>query len=119
MVLKAFRTIALLEFIPYEEMLGPVRKELEGGTGLSKEKIKSNPVLNMGAMLVVLFALLLLIIVMLLWIKYLYPGTRVNKIMHKLKAKVFWNSILRYLLTSYLSTSLGCMFALYAMHLGI
>ena len=64
---------------------------------------------------VILLALLLLAIVL---VKTSKTGSRINNLFIKVKSKLFWNFLIRYILQTYLRTSVGCMMAFYAVSFG-
>lgn len=140
MAVETFKVIALGEFIPYDWMTDPIKDllsppeveeiidededidELEGededqneDEDSEEDAEKANVLANMGIMLVFLGVILVLIILVIVLIRSCKEGTCCHRQAMKLKAKIFWNSILRYILQSYLKTSLSCVFALSAM----
>ena len=65
---------------------------------------------NMGIMLVFALILILVIIPVFIVIKFCPPG-KIRGLFEKLKAKLMWNSVIRYILQSYLKTSIVCLMA--------
>ena len=131
MAIEAFRVIALGEFIPYDWLTDPIKDllskpeedtdsdedaedEAEDEADEEKDVSKANVLANMGVMLVILAVILVVIILVIILIRSCKKGTCCHRQAMKIKAKIFWNSILRYVLQSYLKTSLGCLFALAA-----
>ena len=112
MGLKTFRTIALGEFIPYEWLTTPLKEMLKSDEGAENTDEKSNVLANMGVMLVILVAIIFVIVLLLLFICLCKRSPKILNIFQKIKAKIFWNSILRFILQSYLKTTLGCLFAI-------
>ena len=63
-------------------------------------------------MLVFLVFILILVILTVLLIRICKPGSKLHNAFLKVKKKLFWNTFLRYALTSYLKTSLSVVAAL-------
>ena len=72
---------------------------------------------NMGVMLPILMLILILAILIGLCVKYNKRDSKLHNLMMKVKKKVFYNSMLRFVLQSYLKTSIGAVFALKLMKL--
>ena len=72
----------------------------------------------MGVNLVFGVILLALIVLVVVLVRTSKPGSRINNLFVKVKAKLFWNSVIRYILQSYLKTSIGCMMAVSAISFG-
>ena len=116
MAIETFRTIALGEFIPYDWFTEPLSKpfkrpEEEGEDG--EENDRSNVLANMGVMLVILAIIVVLATLVILLVKCFDLGPKIQNLFLKIKAKIFWNSILRFILQSNLKTAIGTFFALY------
>ena len=114
MGLKTFRTIALGEFIPNEWLTKPIKellksKESEDSDAIKEEK--SNVLANMGVMLVILVVMIVLILFTGLFICLCRKSPKCLNIFKQIRAKIFWNTILRFILQSYLKTTIGCLFA--------
>jgi hypothetical protein len=121
MGLKTFRTVALGEFIPYEWLTKPLKEMLkskESEEGDQSKEEKSNVLANMGVMLVILVVLIFVIALLVLCICLCKRCTKIQNLVKKVKAKIFWNSVLRFILQSYLKTTLGCLFAISLMSFG-
>ena len=84
-----FRTVALGEFIPYEEVTGPLSEPFQSEEG---ENILS----SMGVMLVFGGIVLILAVLVVIMFRCCRPGMKCHSIGQKLKAKIFWNSMLRF-----------------------
>ena len=102
-----FRTVALGEFIPYEEVTGPLSEPFQSEEG---ENILS----SMGVMLVFGGIVLILAVLVVIMFRCCRPGMKCHSIGQKLKAKIFWNSMLRFSLQSSLKNSLAVMFTIKA-----
>lgn len=116
MAIETFRTIALGEFIPYEWLTEPLSKPFkrpEEEEGEDGENDRSNVLANMGVMLVILAMIVVLAVLIILLIKCFDLGQKIQDLFLKIKAKIFWNSILRFILQSNLKTAIGTFFALY------
>ena len=115
MGIKTFRTIALGEFIPYEWLTKPLKKMLKNKESeeddASKED-KSNVLANMGVMLVILLVIIFLTVFTSLFICLCKKCPKCLNIFEKIRAKIFWNGILRFILQSYLKTIIGSLFAI-------
>ena len=115
MGIKTFRTIALGEFIPYEWLTKPLKKMLKNKESeeddASKED-KSNVLANMGVMLVILLVIIFLTVLASLFICLCKKIPKCLNIFQKIRAKIFWNGILRFILQSYLKTIIGSLFAI-------
>ena len=106
--LQTFRSIALGEFIPSEWLTDRVKDVmLEEG-----QSVESNVLSSMGVMLIILLALLLVILPAVAIVKCGKPGSKLHSIFMALKKKLLWNSLIRFLLQSYLKTILGTLIAL-------
>ena len=104
MAIKEFRFIALGEFIPSHWLTDPINEELSNtsmNTDDSEEE-STNIITQMGSMLVVLMALIVLAKISLVFILLCKNNRKIQNIFLKLKKKIFWNGLLRYALTSYL-----------------
>lgn len=114
MAIETFRVIALGEFIPYDWLTDPLKEALasdEADTSDSDLEDKSNVLANMGVMLVILVVLLVVSFLLVCIIRGCKKGSCCHRMSQKIKAKFFWNGILRYILQSYLKTSIGCALA--------
>ena len=102
MVIEALRMIALGEFIPFHWLTDPIEEKLEMA---DDQKIFS----NMGAFFVViiLFSLLTLTIVMLL--RCFRRSSKIKAIVLRLRRKLFWNSLIRTIITGYLKLSFAAL----------
>ena len=67
----------------------------------------------MGVMLVFLAIIVILAVVIVILIKFCKPGSKLHNLFLKIKGKIFWNSLLRYILQSNLKIAIGTLFALY------
>lgn len=85
--------------------------DFENGESTKVEVDKSNVLANMGVMLVFLVILIVMILLVLLLVRFCKKGSALHNKFLQVKAKIFWNSIFRFILQSYLKTALGCMFA--------
>ena len=72
----------------------------------------------MGVNLVFGVILLALIVLVIIFVKMSKPGSCTNKLFIKIRSKLFWNYVIRYILQTYLRTSVGCMMAFYAVSFG-
>ena len=107
------RVIALGEFIPYHILTDPIKEKL--GTSSIEEgepEQKKSVISGMGVMLVVLIFILLLAVLTISLIRFCKCSSKLYKVFLKVKTKLFWNMFLRYILTSYLKTSLSVLAAL-------
>ena len=68
----------------------------------------------MGVMLVIGIVVVVIAVIVTLLVKFCKQGTKFYNLMTKLKAKIFWNSIIRTMLQGYLKIALGVAFAIYA-----
>ena len=96
--------IALGEFIPYHWLSDPINEELNKfnkKTDDSEEGTQSLLV-KMGSMPVVLMALIVIATITLVFVLLCKNNRKIQNIFLKLKKKIFWNSLIRYVLTSYL-----------------
>jgi len=121
MGLKTFRTIALGEFIPFDWLTKPLKEMLKGKEseeGVVNFEEKSNVFANMGVMLVILFVMVAVIALIFVCICLCRRNTRIKNIFLKVKAKIFWNGILRFILQSYLKTTIGSLFAISLINFG-
>ena len=113
---KTFRVIALGEFIPYDWLTEPLSKpfdEPESDERSSEISERGNVISNVGVML--LFGSLILVLavtVLLASHTCCKSGTKCHSLAVKLKQKIFWNSILRFALQSYLKNIMAVLFAL-------
>lgn len=101
MAIETFRTIALGEFIPYEWLTEPLSKPFkrpEEEEGEDGENDRSNVLANMGVMLVILAIIVVLAVLIILLIKCFDLGQKIQNLFLKVKAKIFWNSVLRFIL---------------------
>ena len=89
--IKIFRSIALGEFIDTKFLTDPI-----------EEKI--NVLKNMGIMLFFALVLLVVITLVLIIIKFVPPG-KIRTTFEWLKHKLIWNTVIRYILQSYLKFS--------------
>ena len=120
MAIQAFRVIALGEFIPFEWMTEPLKEltrveETEDGEAEQGDADKSNVIANMGVMLVILAIFLVVILLICFIVGTCKKGSCCHRLGQKLKAKIFWNGLLRYVLQSYLKISMSCLMALSVM----
>ena len=67
----------------------------------------------MGVMLVIGGVLVVLICLILLLMKFCKPGSKMHSLFLKIKAKLLWNSVLRFILQGYLKFTISTLFALY------
>lgn len=66
----------------------------------------------MGVMLVILAFIIVLIVLVSLLVCLCRKSPKFLNIVRKIRAKIFWNSILRYILQSYLKSTIACLFAI-------
>ena len=111
MAIETFRTIALGEFIPYEWLTGPLSEPFKAGEE-GDENARSSVIGNMGVMLVILSFIVVLAILITICVKCCKPGSKLHTLFGKIKAKIFWNSVLRFILQSYLKIAIGTLFSL-------
>ena len=107
MVIDMFRSIALGEFIDSTWLTDPIKEKMLSS---SDEDPKANVLSNMGIMLLFALVLVVIIIPVIIVIKFIRMG-KIHAIFEKLKQKLIWNSVIRYVLQSYLKTSIVCMMA--------
>ena len=118
MAIETFRTIALGEFIPYEFITEPLAEwftpesDASGEEGEDGSESKAGVLSNMGVMLPILMVLLILVSLICVCVRYNKRGSKLHNLTMKVKKKVFYNSMLRFVLQSYLKTALGGVFAL-------
>ena len=101
MAIETFRTIALGEFIPYEWVTDPLAEMFASESDESSEDgsvSKANVLSNMGVMLPLLAVILILAMCIGLCVKYNKRGSKLHNLMMKVKKKVFYNSMLRFVL---------------------
>ena len=67
---------------------------------------------NMGVALVILGMVVILVILVSFCVKACKTGSKVYSVLLKIRAKILWNMVLRYILQSYLKISIATMFAL-------
>ena len=72
----------------------------------------------MGVNLVFGVILLALIVLVIILVRTSKPGSCTNNLFIKIKTKLIWNSVIRYILQTYLRTAVGCMMAFYAVSFG-
>lgn len=118
--LKTFRVIALGEFIPTKQIMAPIMNTInpkpdaedeDGGSADSEDKPSANVLDNMGTMLVILVLLLFVILIAALLVKCCKKDSFLFKKAMAFKVKFFWNGAIRYVLQSYLKTSMGALAA--------
>ena len=118
LAIRTFRSIALGEFIPFHWLTDPLKEsfmtsEEEESNGIKGEDEQSASTLgNMGVMLVILILILVLATVTIIFVKVCKQGSKIHNLFRTAKNKIFWNTILRFILQSYLTIALGTMFAL-------
>ena len=105
--IKIFRSIALGEFIDSKWLTDPIKEKMQSSFD---EDTKANVLSNMGIMLLFALALVFVIIPVFIVIKLCPPG-KIRSIFEKLKVKLMWNSVIRYVLQSYLKISIVCLMA--------
>ena len=66
----------------------------------------------MGVMLIILGFIIVLATLISICVKCCKPGSKLQGIFLKVKGKIFWNAILRFILQGYLKISIGTLFAL-------
>ena len=110
--IETFRTIALGEFIPYDWLIEPLSEPFKGADDES-ESSRASVLSNMGIMLLFGGIILVLAIAVIILVKLCRNNQKCRALFVKLKTKIFWNSILRFILQSYLKNSLAVMFAIY------
>ena len=89
--IKLFRSIALGEFVDTKFLTDPIEE-------------KVNVLSNMGIMILFALVLLVAITLVLTVIKFVPPG-KIRTIFEWLKHKLMWNTVIRYVLQSYLKFS--------------
>ena len=72
----------------------------------------------MGVMLVLLGVLVVMAIIITLLVKTCKTGSKIYGLFTKIKGKIFWNAILRFILQSYLKIALATTFSLYLASFG-
>ena len=97
MVIKTFRTIALGEFIPYEWVTEPLAEAFESKSEDGTTS-RAGVLSNMGVMLPILVVLSILSLLVGICVKYYKKGSKVHNLVMKVKKKVFYNSILRFIM---------------------
>ena len=107
-VIKTFRVIALGEFIPYDWLIDPIQENLGSG-----QDDNSNVLANMGIMLVILVAIVGIATMVILCVKCCKEGTRFNTFFQWVKRKIFWNTVIRFILQSYLKVAISSCFAVW------
>ena len=112
--IKTFRKIALGEFIESEWITDPIKDM----TMSEDEEGNQSVLANMGVNLVFGVILLALIVLVVVLVRTSKPGSCINNLFVKVKSKLFWNSVIRFILQSYLKTSIGCMMAVSAVSFG-
>ena len=114
---KTFRIIALGKFIPYDWLTEPLSKpfnEPESDESESEISKRGNVISNMGVILLFGSGILVLAVTVLLASRTCCKsGTKCHSLAVKLKQKIFWNSILRFALQSYLKNIMAVVFSLY------
>ena len=103
-VLEALRTIALGEFIPFNWLTDPIEEKLN----MTKD---SKIFTNMGSVFLVLLLMIILLLVIALLLRACRRSPKVHNLALKLKRKLFWNSMLRSILTGYLKLSFSSLAA--------
>ena len=106
MAIETLRVIALGEFIPYHWLTDPItehfqKDEDEGAENQDQdgESENSNNILsNMGVMLLILCIIVILAITIILCSKICKRGSKIHDAFLKIKGKIFWNSIIRFIL---------------------
>ena len=67
---------------------------------------------NMGIMLLFLAVIVVVAIVISIFVKLCKVGSKLHTAFLKIKGKVYWNAILRFILQGYLKISIGTLFSL-------
>ena len=67
----------------------------------------------MGAMFVVLTVIVILAILVTIIYRKCKKGSKFHTLVMKIRAKIFWNSMLRFVLQSYLKVAIGTLFSIY------
>ena len=98
MVINTFRTIALGEFIPYDWLTEPLSKPFEPSEEEGEENQRSNILANMGIMIVFGVIIIIIIVMIIICLKLCRTGSKLHNLFLKIKAKVLWNTVLRYVL---------------------
>ena len=115
-VIETLRTIALGEFIEYgwltEPLSEPFKSPDEEGED-DEDNSRANVLSNMGIMLFFGGVILVLAVVTVLLFRCCKPGQKLYSIGQKIKRKIFWNMILRFVLQSYLKNALAILFSIY------
>ena len=70
----------------------------------------------MGVMLMMGCVILVLAIIVILLFRFCKPGNKCHTIGRKIKQKIFWNTVLRFVLQSYLKNSLAVLFTISVMN---
>ena len=97
--ISSFRVIALGEFIPYKWLTDPINEELSK-TSIKENDIEgeSNNLLSeIGSMLVVLMVLIVVATITSVLVLVCKNNRKIQNIFLKLKKKIFWNSLIRYI----------------------
>ena len=105
--IKTFRSIALGEFIPFHWLTDPIKEAMKSS---EDEDEKANVFSNMGVML--LIGLVLLLIILPVFLAAKFCGSKLKGYIEKFKKKLMWNSVLRFVLQSYLKNTIACLFAI-------
>ena len=108
-----FRSIALGEFIEYKWLTEPIKDSMQGEDASEDDNVLS----NMGVMLIFLLVIVVLIIVLSICAKYTKMCIKLNQLVIKLKRKLLWNTVFRFILQSYLKISIGTIAAVVAISL--
>ena len=66
----------------------------------------------MGIMLLFLAVIIVVVIFIAICVKLCKPGSKLHKGFLKIKGKIYWNAILRFILQGYLKISIGTLFSL-------
>ena len=100
MALDTLRTIALGEFIPTEWLTEPLAETfLEGqDESVNNSKDRSSVFYNMGTMLLILIVIIAIILLLVACKCLCKSGSKPHKLLIWIRKKVFWNSVLRFVL---------------------
>ena len=66
----------------------------------------------MGIILLFLGVIIVVAIVISIFVKLCKPGSKLHNAFLKIKGKIYWNAILRFILQAYLKISIGTLFSL-------
>ena len=99
-VIKTFRVIALGEFIPYEWLTEPLSEPFRSDKSGEFEdtESQSDVLSNMGIMLLFGGVILILAVLILLATQCCKPGMKGYELGMKLRRKMLWNTMLRFVL---------------------